>query len=336
MVKGTKTVWTRKDLVGIEELSRDEIELILDTAPQFVAVSARESGIKKVPLLQGRLVVNWFYEPSTRTRTSFELAAKRLSADTLAITTSASSLVKGESLHDTLANIEAMHSDIIILRHNCAGAPLMLAERHPSHIINAGDGRHEHPTQALLDAFTMLQYIRELRNDPNATLDGVRVALIGDITHSRVARSNIWCLTKLGAKVVLCGPRTLLPPEAERMGVEVTCDLREAMHEANVVYALRIQLERQQSCLFPSLREYVRLFRIDSQSLEVAPKDALIMHPGPINRDIELASEVADSPRSVVLKQVSNGVAVRMAVMHLLVNSPAKRPAARTAEESAS
>ena len=322
------TLWTRKDLIGIEELSRGEIELILDTAPQFVAVSARESGIKKVPLLQGRLVVNWFYEPSTRTRSSFELAAKRLSADTLSIAASGSSLVKGESLHDTLANIEAMHSDIIVLRHSHAGAPHMLAKRHASHIVNAGDGRHEHPTQALLDAYTMLDHIRTLRGDRRATLDDVRVALIGDVAHSRVARSNIWCLTKLGARVTLCGPRTLMPPEISRMGVDVTSDLREAISDADVIYALRIQLERQQSCLFPSLREYIKLFRIDRESLKVAPPAALIMHPGPINRDVELAADVADSPHSVVLQQVSNGVAVRMAVMHLLANQPARKSAA--------
>jgi aspartate carbamoyltransferase catalytic subunit len=325
--------WNRKDLIGIEELSRPEIELILDTAPQFVAVSARESGIKKVPLLQGRLVVNWFYEPSTRTRTSFELAAKRLSADTLSIAASASSSVKGESLHDTLANIEAMHSDIIVLRHNYAGAPHMLATRHASHIINAGDGRHEHPTQALLDAYTILDHVRSLRGDRSATLDGLRVALIGDVAHSRVARSNIWCLTKLGARVVLCGPRTLMPPQIGRMGVEVSHDLHEAIHDADVIYALRIQLERQQSCLFPSLREYIKLFRIDRESLKVAPPHALIMHPGPINRDVELAAEVADSSRSVVLRQVTNGVAVRMAVMHLLANQPGRRSSPAATEE---
>jgi len=315
--------WTRKDLLGIEELSRDEIALILDTAPQFVAVSQRESGIKKVPLLSGRLVVNWFHEPSTRTRTSFELAAKRLSADTLSIATSSSSLVKGETLHDTLANIEAMRADILVLRHGAAGAPHILAESHASHIINAGDGRHEHPTQALLDAFTMREAIRRHRQDPSATLDGVRVALVGDIEHSRVARSNIWCLKKLGAEVVLCGPPTLMPAGVERMGVEVEHDLRKAVAEVDVVYALRIQLERQSKGLFPSIREYIRLFRVDSDSLAGAPPHAFIMHPGPINRDIELASEMADGPRSLILAQVSNGVAIRMAVMHLLANSAA-------------
>ena len=316
----SERTWHRKDLIGIEDLSRDEIELILDTAHQFLAVSQRESGIKKVPLLTGRLVVNWFYEPSTRTRSSFELAAKRLSADSMNIAASVSSLVKGETLHDTLANIEAMHSDIVILRHSHAGAARILAERHPSHIINAGDGRHEHPTQALLDAFTMREYFRRIRNNPETTLDGLRVAIVGDITHSRVARSNIWCLTKLGASVVLCGPRTLMPPKIEQMGVEVTHSLTEAMDGADVIYSLRMQLERQKACLFPSLREYIRLFRIDRRSLRNARPDALIMHPGPINRDVELSADVADGPYSVILEQVTNGVAIRMAIMHLLVN----------------
>ena len=312
--------WTRKDLLGIEGLTRSEIELVLDTAPQFVAISKRESGIKKVPLLQGRLVVNWFHEASTRTRTSFELAAKRLSADTLAITTASSSEIKGESLHDTLANIEAMHTDVIVLRHASAGAPHILATQHDSHIINAGDGRHEHPTQALLDAYTMRDYVRKHRDDPNASLDGVRVAMVGDIEHSRVARSNIFCLKQLGAKVTLCGPATLMPMDIEQLGVSVTSNLRDAVENADIIYALRIQLERQQAGLFPSLREYIRLFRIDEASLARAPKHAFVMHPGPINRDIELASEVADGGRSVILQQVSNGVAIRMAVMHLLVN----------------
>jgi aspartate carbamoyltransferase catalytic subunit len=312
--------WTRKHLIGIEELSRSEIEIVLDAAPQFLAVQQRESGMKKVPLLQGRLVVNLFMEPSTRTRVSFELAAKRLSADTLTFSASASSTTKGETLHDTLATIEAMHTDIIVIRSGFSGAPSMLTERHTSHIINAGDGYHEHPTQALLDTFTMRQYIRKRDDNPDATLDGIRVALIGDIAHSRVARSNIWALTKLGAKVILCGPNTLMPMDIAQMGVEVTSDLKEAMADTDVVYALRIQLERQANSMFPSLREYIRLFRIDNDSLKAAPDDALIMHPGPMNRDIELASDVADSKRSVVLEQVSNGVAVRMAVMHLLAN----------------
>ncbi len=318
--------WTRRHLIGLEDLSREEIELVLDTAPQFLAVQQRESGIKKVPLLQGRLVVNLFLEPSTRTRVSFELAAKRLSADTLTFTSANSSAVKGESLHDTLANIEAMHSDIVIIRSGFAGAAAILARRHRSHIINAGDGAHEHPTQALLDAFTIRQHVRARRDDPEATLDGLRVAIIGDIANSRVARSNIWGLTKLGAHVTVCGPRTMMPPHIERMGVEVTSDLREALVGADVVYALRIQLERQATGAFPSLREYIRLFRVDNDSLKVAPRHALIMHPGPINRDIELAADVADGPRSVILEQVSNGVAVRMAVMHLLANSASVAP----------
>jgi aspartate carbamoyltransferase catalytic subunit len=315
-----QTAWTRKDLIGIEELSRGEIELVLDTAPQFVEVHQRQSGVKKVPLLQGRLVVNWFFEASTRTRTSFELAAKRLTADTLSMNASVSSVKKGESLHDTLANIEAMHSDIVVLRHSYAGAARMLAERHSSAVINAGDGYHEHPTQALLDAFTIRNHIRRQKDDPNAGLDGVRIAIIGDIAHSRVARSNIWCLTKLGAHVTICGPRTLMPMDVERMGVNVTTDLHEAVRDADVVYALRIQLERQQKCLFPSLREYIRLYRVDKESLEHVLPNVLIMHPGPINRDIELATELADGPQSTVLEQVSNGVAIRMAVMHLLLN----------------
>jgi aspartate carbamoyltransferase catalytic subunit len=207
-----------------------------------------------------------------------------------------------------------------VLRHSCAGAPHILAANHRSHIINAGDGRHEHPTQALLDAFTMREHVRRQRHDPHASLDGLKVSIIGDIEHSRVARSDIWALNKLGARVTLCGPSTLMPMGVERMGVRVTSDLREALHEADIIYALRIQLERQTKGLLPSLREYIRLFRIDQDSLRHAPAHALIMHPGPINRDIELATDVADGPRSVILEQVSNGVAIRMAVMHLLVN----------------
>lgn len=321
MTPAPATAWNRKDLIALEDLSRAEIELVLDTAPQFVAVSKRESGIKKVPLLQGRLVVNWFFEPSTRTRTSFELAAKRLSADSLTVNVQASSTKKGETLHDTLDNIEAMHSDIVVIRHSMAGAAHILAERHESHIVNAGDGAHEHPTQGLLDAFTIRDHVRKQRNDPDATIDGVRVAIIGDIAHSRVARSNIWGLSKLGASVVVCGPSTLMPADIARMGCGVTTDLREAVKDADVVYALRIQLERQAKCLFPSIREYIRLYRIDNESLRHAPEHALVMHPGPINRDLELSTDVADGPRSVILEQVSNGVAVRMAVMHLLVNS---------------
>jgi aspartate carbamoyltransferase catalytic subunit len=321
MAEASARVWTRKDLTGIEPLSREEVEMILDIAPQFVAVQRRESGIKKVPLLQGRLVVNWFFEPSTRTRTSFELAAKRLTADTLTMNVAASSAKKGETLHDTLANIEAMHSDIVVVRHGSAGVPELLAQ-HESKIINAGDGYHEHPTQALLDAFTMLQHVRRTRGDAHATLDGLRVTIVGDIAHSRVARSNIWCLGKLGAEVTVCGPKTLMPLDIDRMGCAISHDLREAIAGADVVYVLRIQLERQAKCLFPTLREYVRLFRVDTDSLRAAPDHAIVMHPGPINRDVELSSEVANGPRQLILEQVTNGVAVRMAVMHLLVNQP--------------
>lgn len=327
MEAAAPAVWTRKDLIGIRELSRTEIELVLDAAPQFLAVSKRVSGIKKVPLLQGRLVVNWFHEPSTRTRTSFELAAKRLSADTLSISAASSSSVKGETLHDTLANIEAMRADIIVLRHGCAGAPHMLAATHASHIINAGDGRHEHPTQALLDAFSMREALRQRQENPVQGLDGVKVAIIGDIEHSRVARSNIHALTKLGASVTLCAPATLLPRDVGRLGVTATTRLPEALADADVIYALRMQLERQAHGLLPSIREYVKLFRVDCDSLRHAPDRAIVMHPGPINRDLELSAEVADGPRSVILQQVTNGVAVRMAIMHLLANSGAARRA---------
>ncbi len=320
-------VWVKKDLIGIRDLSRGEIEMILDTAPQFLAVSKRASGIKKVPLLQGRLVVNWFHEPSTRTRTSFELAAKRLSADTLSIAASSSSSVKGETLHDTLANIEAMRADIIVLRHGCAGAPHILAAAHASHIINAGDGRHEHPTQALLDVFTMRETLRRQRGNPELGLDGLKVAIIGDIEHSRVARSNIHALTKLGASITLCAPATLLPRGVERLGVAQTTRLCEALADADVIYALRMQLERQSRGLLPSIREYVKLFRVDRDSLRYAPDHAIVMHPGPINRDLELSTEVADGTRSVILQQVTNGVAVRMAIMHLLANSGGARRA---------
>ncbi len=317
---GEEPAWTRKDLVGIEPLSRAEIEMVLDTAPQFAAVSERKSGIKKVPLLQGRLVVLWFFEASTRTRSSFELAAKRVSADTLTMNVASSSAKKGETLHDTLHNIEAMHCDAVVIRHSHSGVPHMLAAHHDSSIINAGDGAHEHPTQALLDAYTMRRHIRLHRNDPNATLDGANVAIIGDVKFSRVARSNIYCLTKLGANVTLCGPSTLMPLHVEQLGVNITHDVREAIHNADVVYSLRIQLERQKDALFPSMREYISLFRIDRESLKAAPGHAIVMHPGPINRNLELAADIADGPRSTVLEQVSNGVAVRMAVMHLLTN----------------
>jgi aspartate carbamoyltransferase catalytic subunit len=300
--------WNRKDLLGLEELSVGEIELILDTAESFKEVSTRT--IKKVPALRGTTIVNLFFEASTRTRTSFELAAKRLSADVLNISSTTSSVVKGETLHDTLANIEAMKTDMVVIRHSAAGAPHFLAARSRSAVINAGDGMHEHPTQGLLDMFTMREKLGKIA--------GLKVAIIGDIAHSRVARSNIWGLTKFGAHVTVCGPATLMPPDVHKMNVTVAPNLRSALEDADVVYVLRIQLERQKSKLLPTLREYVRFFGVDRESLRAAPPSAIIMHPGPINRNIELASDVADGPNSVILEQVTNGVAVRMAVLYLL------------------
>jgi aspartate carbamoyltransferase catalytic subunit len=300
--------WNRKDLLGLEELSVGEIELILDTAESFKEVSTRT--IKKVPALRGTTIVNLFFEASTRTRTSFELAAKRLSADVLNISSTTSSVVKGETLHDTLANIEAMKTDMVVIRHSAAGAPHFLAARSRSAVINAGDGMHEHPTQGLLDMFTMREKLGKIA--------GLKVAIIGDIAHSRVARSNIWGLTKFGAHVTVCGPATLMPPDVHKMNVTVAPNLRSALEDADVVYVLRIQLERQKSKLLPTLREYVRFFGVDRESLRAAPPSAIIMHPGPINRNIELASDVADGPNSVILEQVTNGVAVRMAALYLL------------------
>ena len=300
--------WTRKDLLGIEELSSEEIILILKTAESFKEVSTRQ--IKKVPALRGQTVVNFFFEPSTRTRTSFELAAKRLSADILNISASTSSVVKGETLKDTAQNIEAMNVDIIVMRHASSGAPHMLAKILKPSVINAGDGSHEHPTQALLDIFT----IKEKRGK----IEGLKVSIIGDITHSRVARSNIWGLTKLGAHVTVCGPSTLIPKEIERMGVKATHDIREAIEDADILMALRMQLERQEKNLFPSIREYAINFGLDREKLTHAKKDVLIMHPGPINRGVELTPEVADGPNSVILEQVTNGIAVRMAVLYLV------------------
>ena len=303
------TVWNRKDLLGLEELNAEEIKLILDTAESFKEISTRE--IKKVPTLRGRTIVNLFFEPSTRTRASFELAAKRLSADTISISASTSSVVKGETLKDTARNIEAMKIDMIVMRHSCSGAPDMLAKTISSSVVNAGDGAHEHPTQGLLDLFT----IREKKEK----IKGLKVAIVGDILHSRVARSDIWGLKKLGAEVILCGPSTLMPPEIEKMGVRVSYDLREVIKEVDVVNILRIQLEREKKSLFPSLREYAVLFGLNKDVLKGAKKDLVIMHPGPINRGIELSPDLADGPYSVILDQVTNGIAVRMAVLFLLL-----------------
>ncbi|MEA3560668.1 MAG: aspartate carbamoyltransferase catalytic subunit [Candidatus Omnitrophota bacterium] len=301
--------WNRKNLLGLEELDAGEIELILNTAESFKEISTRQ--IKKVPTLRGRTVVTLFFEPSTRTRASFELAAKRLSADTLSMPISTSSVVKGETLRDTARNIEAMKIDVIIMRHSCAGAVHMLAEAISVGVINAGDGAHEHPTQGLLDLFT----IREKKGK----IKGLKVAIIGDILHSRVARSDIWGLKKLGAEVIICGPATLIPRGIERMGVKVSYNLKKVIKESDVINLLRIQKERQDASFFPSLREYSKEFGVNKEILRYAKRDLLIMHPGPINRGIELSPDVADGPYSVILNQVTNGLAVRMAVLYLLL-----------------
>lgn len=299
--------WTRKDLVGLQELSAEEITLVLDTASAFKDVGTRE--IKKVPALRGQTMVNFFVEASTRTRVSFELAAHRLSADVINISASSSSLTKGETLKDTAKNLEALHADIIVLRHSSAGASQFLAERLEASVINAGDGAHEHPTQALLDTFTVREKLGRVA--------GIHVAIIGDILFSRVARSNIHALLKLGAKVTLVGPRTLVPREFERLGVTVTHDLDAVLPEVDVVNLLRIQHERQRKEYFPSLGEYTALFGLTKQRAERLKPGALIMHPGPINRGVEIDSDIADSGRSVILDQVTNGLAVRMAVLYL-------------------
>ena len=303
----SKAEWTRKDLTGIEPLSAGEITTLLDTAAAFKTVGTRD--IKKVPALRGQTLVNLFVEPSTRTRVSFELAAMRLSADVINISASTSSLTKGETLKDTAKVLEANHADIIVLRHSSAGAALFLAERLAASVINAGDGAHEHPTQALLDTFT----IREKKG----RIAGLHIAIIGDILFSRVARSNIHALTKLGARVTLVGPPTLVPREFEHLGVTVTHDLDAVLPEVDVVNLLRIQHERQRKEYFPSLGEYTALFGLTKQRAEKLKPDALIMHPGPINRGVEIDSDLADSGRSVILDQVTNGLAVRMAVLFL-------------------
>lgn len=298
-----------KDLLSIEELSVEEINLILETAESMKEISERD--IKKVPTLRGKTLINLFYEPSTRTRTSFELAGKRLSADVVNISASSSSVVKGESLKDTAKNLEAMAPDVVVIRHPAAGAAKILGETIKASVINAGDGAHEHPTQALLDLFT----IRERK--PN--LKELTVTIIGDIAHSRVARSNIHALTKMGACVKIAGPKTLIPPFLEEMGVEIHFHLDEVIKDSDVIMALRLQLERQERALFPSLREYSQFFGLTLERLKEAKEDLLILHPGPINRGIEIAPEVADGPYSLILDQVKNGVAVRMALLYLLM-----------------
>jgi len=298
-----------KDLLGIGQLSIEDIELILDTAESLKEVSTRD--IKKVPTLRGKNVVNFFYEPSTRTRISFEVAAKRLSADTVSLSASGSSMVKGETLIDTARNLQAMHPDLIVLRHPSSGAPHLLAGKVKAGIINAGDGINEHPTQALLDLYT----IREKKG----RIKGLNVAIIGDISHSRVARSDIIGLTKMGANVTISGPPTMMPLGIEAFGVDVVYDPIEAVRRKDVVILLRIQLERQSAVLFPGLREYATFFGITKEVVKRSKKDVIVMHPGPINRGVEITSEVADAPYSAIFDQVSNGVAVRMAILYLLI-----------------
>lgn len=300
--------WKRKDLLGLEELSRQEIEMILTTAESFKEVTTRE--IKKVPALRGKTVVNLFYEPSTRTRVSFEVAAKRLSADVINIATETSSVKKGETLIDTGKNIEALKADIIIIRHDYSGAAAMLARNLGISVVNAGDGWHEHPTQALLDMFTLKEKI--------GRLEGLKVSIIGDIAHSRVARSNIWGLTKMGAKVTVCAPKMLIPPAIEELGARVTHNIDEALKDADAVNVLRMQFERDELNAFPKQIEYFINYGITHQRLKKAKKDIIIMHPGPINRGIEMSSRVADGVNSAILEQVTNGIAVRMAVLFLV------------------
>jgi len=300
--------WNRKHLLDIESLNAEEIITVLDTAKAFKAVGER--AIKKVPALRGRTVVNLFVEPSTRTRISFELAQQRLSADIVNFTAEASSLKKGETLKDTAKNLEALNADFIVIRHSAAGAPHFLSRVLNAHVINAGDGAHEHPTQALLDAFT----IRER----TGKIAGLNVTILGDILFSRVARSNIWALTKLGAKVTLCGPSTLVPRTFEAMGCRVTHDVDEALREADIIHLLRIQHERQRKTMFPSIGEYTTLYGLTKARFAKVRPNALIMHPGPINRGVEIDNEVADCARSLILEQVTNGLAVRMAVMFLI------------------
>ena len=298
----------KKDLLGIKELSVEEINLILDTAAGFKDVLGRD--IKKVPTLRGKTAVNLFFEPSTRTRTSFELAAKRLSTDVINFSVPTSSVVKGESLIDTALTVQALGADFIIIRHSSAGVPHLLAKKLRASVINAGDGTNEHPTQALLDAFT----IREKKGK----IEGLDIAIVGDIMHSRVAKSNIYSLTKLGAKVRLIGPPTLIPKEIEDIGVRVFHNMEDGLKNVDVVMMLRIQMERQGKGFFPSTEEYSKNWGLTPERLSLAKGDAIVMHPGPMNRGIEIASEIADGPQSVILEQVTNGLAVRMAVLYLL------------------
>ncbi|RJP27431.1 MAG: aspartate carbamoyltransferase catalytic subunit [Candidatus Omnitrophota bacterium] len=308
-------VWTKKDLLGLEYLSREEIELILSTADSFKEVSTRE--IKKVPALRGKTVVNLFYEPSTRTRVSFEVAAKRLSADVINIATETSSVRKGETLIDTGKNIQALNADIIVMRHNCSGAAHMLARSLDISVVNGGDGWHEHPTQALLDIFTLKEKL--------GRIEGLNVSIVGDIAHSRVARSNIWGLTKLGGNVTVCAPKMLIPDGIEKMGVKITNNIESALKNADAVNVLRMQFERDEKDAFPKQLEYFREFGITKERLNKSAKKIIVMHPGPINRGIEMSSDVADGDNSVILEQVTNGIAVRMAVLFLVAQANERR-----------
>jgi len=298
----------KKDLLGIKELSQEEITLILDTAAGFKDVIGRD--IKKVPALRGKTTVNLFFEPSTRTRTSFELAAKRLSTDVINFSVPTSSVVKGESLIDTALTVQALGADFIIIRHSSSGVPHLLAKNLNASVVNAGDGTNEHPTQALLDAFT----IREKKGK----IEGLAISVTGDIIHSRVAKSNIYCLRKLGARVRLIGPPTLIPRELEKLGISIFHNMEDGVREADVLMMLRIQTERQGKGFFPSTDEYSKNWGLNPERLSLAKEDVIVMHPGPMNRGIEISSDIADGPKSVILDQVTNGIAVRMAVMYLL------------------
>ncbi len=309
------TQWTRNHLIGIEDLTASEINIILETASSFKKTMLRSN--KKLPTLRGRTIVNFFMEPSTRTRMAFEVAAGNLSADVITITGSASSLVKGETLRDTANNIKALNADMIIMRHSSAGAPKYLSRVVDLPIVNAGDGAHEHPTQALLDCYTLRENLGDLT--------GRKVTILGDILFSRVARSNIWSLTKLGAQVTVAGPATLVPEHFRQFGVEVCHDLRKALDGADAVMLLRIQHERQNSTHFPSIGEYTRMFGLNKERASWLKPDAIIMHPGPINRGVEIDSQLADSDRSVILQQVTNGIAVRMAVLYLCMNAQERK-----------
>ncbi len=311
-----------KDLIALEPLTPEQIRRILDTAEAFKEISERT--IKKVPVLRGKTIVNLFFEASTRTRVSFEFAEKRLSADTVNIAAAGSSVVKGETLVDTARNLEAMRIDMVVIRHGSSGAARFLANRIPSNVINAGDGQHEHPTQGLLDMLTI--------RDHRGRIEGLKVCLVGDVLHSRVARSNIWGLMKLGAEVGICAPRTLLPANIEELGVHVFDRIEAAIEWADVLNVLRLQLERMQAGFVPSLREYNRIFGVSRERVESAPRDLLILHPGPMNRGVEIDSDVADGPHSVILDQVTNGVAVRMAVLYLVAGGVPERAEAAKGE----